>query len=398
MAVRQSVLSFGKYMQGDPRSHSGQDAIASFFEGFEYQNAKVTVATLDSQSLCAPTATAKDGVLVTVAGHHELGGVQTKFVQTFFLATEDRRYYIFNDMLRAGEPLPQAPVPTLVDEVPRNYQPAPAPQPKVVPVPVPAPAPAPAEVPVPAPAPAPKPAPAPAPAPKKKAPAPAPAPPPAEEPVEEEPPVPTGPMSWAEKAKSLASKQVKEIAKKPKAAPVAEDTETKTESAPAPAAEPDNDPMSVYVSNINWDTTQESLEKKFSEFGTVKNVNLKENKVRRAPGYAFIEFTDAESVQKAIEASADPGISVDDRKLKVEERQRRKQSGNGRGAGTGGRGGGRGGDGRGRGREGGRGGGRGGDRGRGRGEGRGRGGGRGGGRGRGGDRGGAGGDGWQTKS
>ena len=230
-------------------------------------------------------------------------------------------------------------------------------------------------------------------APEPVAAAPEPTPAPAEEEVvEEEPPVPTGPMSWAEKAKSLASKQVKEIPKKPKAAPVAEDNDTKTESAPAPAAEPDNDPLSVYVSNINWDTTQESLEKKFSEFGTVKNVNLKENKVRRAPGYAFIEFTDAETVQKAIEGSVDPGIEVDGRKLKVEERQRRKQSGNGRGAGAGGRGGGRG-DGRGRGREGGRG--RGGDRGRGRGEGRGRGGGRGGGRGRGGDRGGAGADGWQ---
>ena len=225
-------------------------------------------------------------------------------------------------------------------------------------------------------------------------------------------------MSWAEKAKSLASKQVKEIAKKPKAAAGPEETDAKTESAPSAApAEPENDPMSVYVSNINWDTTQESLEKKFSEFGTVKNVNLKENKIRRAPGYAFIEFTDAESVQKAIEASADPGINVDDRKLKVEERQRRKQSSGstGRGAGAGGRGGGRGSGegGRGRGRgEGGRGGaereggsgrgaGRGGERGRGRGEGRGRGGGRGrgeGGRGRGGERGAAGGDGWQTKS
>ena len=43
---------------------AGQDAISAFFEGFEYQNAKVTVITLDSQSLCAPTATAKDGVLV----------------------------------------------------------------------------------------------------------------------------------------------------------------------------------------------------------------------------------------------------------------------------------------------------------------------------------------------
>ncbi len=82
----------------------------------------------------------------------------------------------------------------------------------------------------------------------------------------------------------------------------------------------------MYVSNINWDTAQDSLEQKFSEFGTVKNVNKKDNKVRRAPAYAFIEFTDAETVQKAIEGSVDPGIEVDGRKLKVEERQCRKMT------------------------------------------------------------------------
>ena len=95
------MLSFGKYMQGDPKAHSGQDAIAAFFEGFEYKTAKVIVATLDSQSLCAPSSTAKDGVLVTCTGIHEVGATSTKFVQTFFLATEERRYYIFNDILRA---------------------------------------------------------------------------------------------------------------------------------------------------------------------------------------------------------------------------------------------------------------------------------------------------------
>ena len=67
--------------------------------------------------------------------------------------------------------------------------------------------------------------------------------------------------------------------------------------------------MSVYVSNINWDTTQERLDKYFSNFGVVKHVNLKENKIRRAPGYAFIEFQDAESVQNAIEFANKDGVS-----------------------------------------------------------------------------------------
>jgi len=67
--------------------------------------------------------------------------------------------------------------------------------------------------------------------------------------------------------------------------------------------------MSVYVSNINWDTTQDHLQKYFSRFGTVKHVNLKENKVRRAPGYAFIEFLDQDSVTKAIECANGDGVS-----------------------------------------------------------------------------------------
>ena len=45
---------------------------------------------------------------------------------------------------------------------------------------------------------------------------------------------------------------------------------------------------------------------------------LKESKVRRSPTYAFIKFTAAEFVGRAIAAS---GFMVDDCALKVEERQ-----------------------------------------------------------------------------
>ena len=72
--------------------------------------------------------------------------------------------------------------------------------------------------------------------------------------------------------------------------------------------EPDIDAMSVYVSNINWDTTQDQLGTFFSKFGVVKHVNLKENKVRRAPGYAFIEFQDADSVRSAIDFANNDGV------------------------------------------------------------------------------------------
>ena len=80
------------------------------------------------------------------------------------------------------------------------------------------------------------------------------------------------------------------------------------------ATEPDNDPMSVHVGNVSGDTTHESLENKFAEFGTVKCVNLKDTSRGR---YAFVEFTSADSQERAIDASRDAGISVDNRKLKV---------------------------------------------------------------------------------
>jgi RNA recognition motif-containing protein len=87
--------------------------------------------------------------------------------------------------------------------------------------------------------------------------------------------------------------------------------------------------MSVYVTNLSWDTTEEALREKFAEFGTVRNVSLKENKVRRAPGYAFVDYASADSVQKAIKASHDPaGIEIDGRNLKVEPRQPRGRGAN----------------------------------------------------------------------
>jgi RNA recognition motif-containing protein len=95
--------------------------------------------------------------------------------------------------------------------------------------------------------------------------------------------------------------------------------------------------MSVYVTNLSWDTTEEALREKFAEFGTVRNVSLKENKVRRAPGYAFVDYASADSVQKAIKASHDPaGIEIDGRNLKVEPRQgsRRRRSTSATSAGT----------------------------------------------------------------
>lgn len=85
------------------------------------------------------------------------------------------------------------------------------------------------------------------------------------------------------------------------------------------------DPLAIYVSNINWETTSARLREIFSKnFGPVTHVNLKENKVRRSPSYAFIVFESAESAQKAIGKSS---MTVDNRQLKFEPRRlQQKQS------------------------------------------------------------------------
>ena len=92
--------------------------------------------------------------------------------------------------------------------------------------------------------------------------------------------------------------------------------------------------MSIYVSNISWDTDELALQNVFSQFGAVKHVKHFDNKSStaqrsgRRPGYAFIEFSTAASAQAAINASLDLGITLDDRELKVQRvKSERKFSG-----------------------------------------------------------------------
>ena len=105
----------------------------------------------------------------------------------------------------------------------------------------------------------------------------------------------------------------------------------------------EHDPLAIYVSNINWETTacvcaprssfpcgcdvvsdccvlcRIRLREVFTQsFGRVAHVNLKENKVRRGPSYAFIIFESSDSAQKAI---AQGSMLVDGRSLKFEARR-----------------------------------------------------------------------------
>jgi len=114
----------------------------------------------------------------------------------------------------------------------------------------------------------------------------------------------------------------------------------------------------LFVGNLSFNTTEESLTAAFQEFGEVVETKvMTERETGRSRGFAFVEMATAEAATKAIEQMN--GVVLDGRPLRVNEAEARPERGGGGGGfrGGGGGGGGRGGD---------RGGGRGGDRGGGR--------------------------------
>jgi RNA recognition motif-containing protein len=68
----------------------------------------------------------------------------------------------------------------------------------------------------------------------------------------------------------------------------------------------------LYVGNFDYSTTQEQLEKLFSDFGTVK-----ETIVIGSKGFGFVEMSSPEEAEKAIEGL--DGTEFGGRTLKVSE-------------------------------------------------------------------------------
>ena len=98
----------------------------------------------------------------------------------------------------------------------------------------------------------------------------------------------------------------------------------------------------LYVGNLSFNTTKESLEKEFSVAGEVREVGMPMDRETGQPrGFAFITMGTEQAAQAAIQQLN--GKSIDGRQIKVNEAQEREQRG-----GSGGGGGGYGGGGRGR--------------------------------------------------
>jgi RNA recognition motif-containing protein len=100
--------------------------------------------------------------------------------------------------------------------------------------------------------------------------------------------------------------------------------------------------MRLYVGNLAYSVTSQSLESLFSEYGTVKDATVVQDRdTGRSKGFGFVEMADNSQAQAAIQ-----GLNlkeVEGRCLTVNEARPREERGGGGGRGYGGGGGGGGG-------------------------------------------------------
>ncbi|MBO5606653.1 MAG: RNA-binding protein [Treponema sp.] len=82
----------------------------------------------------------------------------------------------------------------------------------------------------------------------------------------------------------------------------------------------------VYVGNLSYTTTEETLRNVFSQFGELVSANLiVDRDTQQSKGFGFIEFANDADADNAI--SAQNGKELDGRKIRVnvaEERQERR--------------------------------------------------------------------------
>lgn len=80
----------------------------------------------------------------------------------------------------------------------------------------------------------------------------------------------------------------------------------------------------LYVGNLSYDTTEESLKTAFSEAGAVETANIIVDKYsNRSKGFGFVEMSSDKEAQKAIEML--DGKEVDGRNIKVNEARPMKE-------------------------------------------------------------------------
>ncbi len=91
----------------------------------------------------------------------------------------------------------------------------------------------------------------------------------------------------------------------------------------------------LYVGNLSYQTTDETLSSRFQEFGTVESARvITDRETGRSKGFAFVEMSSDQEAAAAVTGL--DGQEFEGRNLKVSEA--RPQENTGRGGGGGGRG------------------------------------------------------------
>ena len=79
----------------------------------------------------------------------------------------------------------------------------------------------------------------------------------------------------------------------------------------------------IYVGNLSYSTTEETLRNQFSQFGEVETVTIIMDKItNRSKGFGFVEMTDDDAARDAVSTLNQKDI--DGRKVRVNEAEERK--------------------------------------------------------------------------
>ncbi len=74
----------------------------------------------------------------------------------------------------------------------------------------------------------------------------------------------------------------------------------------------------LYVGNLSYDTTEESLKETFEEAGTVESCDIiTDRRTGKSKGFGFVEMSSEEEAEKALDMFND--TEIDGRSVKVDE-------------------------------------------------------------------------------
>lgn len=91
----------------------------------------------------------------------------------------------------------------------------------------------------------------------------------------------------------------------------------------------------LYVGNLPYSTTDDTLTDLFSQYGEVEGAQVvTDRETGRSRGFGFVDMATAEDAQSAIQSLS--GYQLDGRTITVEEARPRERAGAGRGRGRGG--------------------------------------------------------------